>query len=207
MEKIFLIQANKEGYKEAMNSLSEDGANFEPLGLEYIGAQIQKDYNVKIVQQGAKSNKEILNDLLAYSPDVVGLSVFTYASPNVQKICKKIKDHNPKIITVVGGPHPSGFPQIVKDGNIDFAVIGEGEVTFKELIKTLERKGDVSEVDGIAYWNHGLKITKPRKRIENLDGLAFPLRDKEALSRCDVAQFAQLVYSRGCPRRCSFCDS
>ncbi len=92
----------------------------------------------------------------------------------------------------------------LEDKNIDFAVIGEGEVTFKELIKTLWRGGDVSKVDGIAYWDKGIKVTRSRERIKDLDCLKFPLRVK---SQVKEKFFLSITYSRGCPFGCSFCDS
>lgn len=205
--KIFLAQLNGENYVSGVGLRSGDYANKinqEPLGLEYIGAQIADEYDVKIVLQENKSDKDLFEEIRKFKPDVVGFSVFTFAAPSTQRFCKKIKNYNKKIITVVGGCHPSGFPQMVKDENIDFAVIGEGEATFRELIKTLERGRNVSGVEGIAFWNNGLKITKSRERIKNLDRLKSPLRVKKSVRE---KFFSSITYSRGCPFGCSFCDS
>lgn len=207
MKKVLLIQLSGERYTGGVYPHSEPYANkinHEPLGLEYIGAQIAGEYKVRIIVQRDMPNGEILEEIKKFNPNIIGFTVFTFAALTTQKICKKIKEYNSKIITVVGGYHPSGYPQMVRDKNIDFAVIGEGEMTFRELIKTLERAGDVSKVDGIAYWDDGLKITRSRERIKNLDHLMFPFRIKKSIKKYF---FSSVAYSRGCPFGCSFCDS
>ncbi|UZE94169.1 MAG: B12-binding domain-containing radical SAM protein [Candidatus Pacearchaeota archaeon] len=203
MKNIVLIEPNREKYRSAIYIDQEIWC--EPLALQYIGAQIKQDHNIKIIHQRHRSNKEILKEITEEQPDLVGFSVYTFTAPNTQKLCDGIKKYNPKIITVMGGYHPSGYPQIVRDRNIDFVVIGEGEITFSALVKALESGKDISEVRGIAYWDDHLRITKPRERIKNLDELAFPLRTKKSIKKYD--NIIQIAHSRGCPHRCTFCDS
>jgi len=42
---------------------------------------------------------------------------------------------NPEINTVVGGHHPSLYPQDFSNKYVDYVVIGEKEITLPELLK------------------------------------------------------------------------
>lgn len=194
-------------------------SSVEPLGLGYIGAIAkQEGFDVRIIQQRDSSDEEILRSIKDYMPDIIGFSVMTYNFDAAQNLAKRIKDINPGIHIIFGGSHPTALPEIVKDRNIDFVVIGEGEETFRDLIETIRKKGDFSTVNGIAYYNGKLKITKTRARISNLDFTPWPLRTKQILKECRIFGFnnpplgkqrsvAQVLFSRGCPYDCVFCCS
>lgn len=194
-------------------------SSLEPIGIEYVGAVVRRaGYEVMILQQRENSIEELLKRILIYTPEIVGFSVMTYNFDFALDLARRIKLYNSKIYTVFGGYHPSACPEIVADKNIDFVVIGEGERTFVELLDTLNSDGDIIKVRGIAYWDAGLQINEPRERIENLDELPFPLRDKEILKDCKIKGLSypapskqksvcQITYSRGCPYNCIFCNS
>ncbi len=194
-------------------------SQFEPLGLEYIGAVAQKKgYAVKIIQQRGMSDEGLLDKVIEFNPDIVGFSVVTYNIDAAKSLTHKIKKLNPKIITVFGGYHPTAEPSVVKDESIDYVVVGEGEQTFLDLVHAIENGDSLSKVKGIAYFDGEVKITAPRERINNLDELPFPLRDKSILNDCKIEGFvypspskqnavAQELYSRGCLYNCTFCCS
>ena len=79
---------------------------------------------------------------------------------------------NPEIITVMGGPHPSALPeQVLQNKEIDFVVMGEGEYSFRDLLRGIETS-DFSKLDGIAYKQNGkVNVIAKSKFIENLDEL------------------------------------
>ena len=56
-----------------------------------------------------------------------------------KEIIRLIKKAHPEICIVVGGPHVTVFPELTlkEDENIDYAVYGEGEITFSELLDSL----------------------------------------------------------------------
>lgn len=189
----------------------------DPMGIEYIGTFLEQNgYSVSIRQISDASEGEIKR--LENKTDIIGLSVLTPTYHTALDLAKKFKKNIPRIMTILGGYHPSSCPEIVEDENIDFVVIGEGERTFVELLDTLSSNGDITKVKGIAYWDGGLRINEPRERIENLDELPFPLRDKEILKECKIGGLSypppsqqesvcQITYSRGCPYNCIFCNS
>jgi radical SAM superfamily enzyme YgiQ (UPF0313 family) len=133
------------------------------------------------------------------------------------EICARLKQVNPQITTIVGGPHITAIPEetMTRYPDIDIAVIGEGEETIIELLKALENKRDLNLIKGIAYRDNGvLKFTSPRPFIKDLDILPFPAWDmlpdvlkfyQQTAARVDRLPCLSIITSRGCPFRCIFC--
>ncbi len=100
------------------------------------------------------------------------------------------------------------------DRNIDFVVIGEGEITLKELINKLEKnENDFDNIDGLAFRKDGKTVkTPPRQILKELDGLPLPAWD---LINIDVYRDIWLTHNkyfslniattRGCPFKCNWC--
>lgn len=194
-------------------------SSVEPLAIEYIGAIAKAEgYEVKIIQQQHKSDEEVLQEIMDFSPQLAGFSVMTYNYPASLSLAKKIKQYNSEILTIFGGYHPSFFPNIVKEDAIDFVIIGEGEETFREFLQVLNINANIEKVKGLAFYNGKVHINEPRERIKDLDSLPNPLRDTNILKECRISGLnypplskqncvAQILYSRGCPHNCTFCCS
>jgi len=98
-------------------------------------------------------------------------------------------------IYVAGGPHPSALPEEALD-HFDFVVIGEGEETLPELLRTIRAGRDPLAVRGIACKAAGsVRITETRPAV-NLD--LYP-----PFSRI----LAPIEISRGCPWGCTYCQT
>ena len=89
------------------------------------------------------------------------------------------KEVQPDLTVVVGGPHPSAYTdQVMADLNIDYAVLGEGELTADELDQAIRTEGAVDQIDGLAWRENGSVRINPRQRyIEDLDAIPFPAWD------------------------------
>jgi len=151
---------------------------------------------------------------------VVGISnLFSFAFPIISELSRLIKKKYPEMKIVIGGAHPSALPlDVLKCNFIDFVVIGEGELTFIELLNGLKNKdNNFSKIDGLAYKIDSKIFINPRIRyIEDLDKLPFPDRDAVDLEKYYKANEAHgpiqarwtpIISSRGCPFRCTFCTS
>jgi len=172
-----------------------DLAPREPLGLEYLAAAAGS-HDVRIldckgsfpgsfetlsngmVHVGA-SLKQIKNGITESKPDLVGVtSLFDTQINPVSSIFDLVKSIDKDIITVIGGCAASCYPiETLNDNrNIDIAVFGEGEYTFRELLD----KGctNLESVTGIVYRENGKIIqNNPRNLVKDLDSLPFPRRD------------------------------
>lgn len=180
-------------------SLKEDNRCFEVIDT-YVNI-----YHFNII-------KEIEN----IKPTVILISGFVgnYYYRYLKDIVRKIKIILPDVIIILGGPIATVIPEIIiKNTEVDYAVIGEGEKTIIELLSALETGYDVSSVNGICYARDDYipEFTAPRKRIERLSEKTFPLYDdfpiNEYISYLEKTNRCwELSASRGCINQCTFCN-
>ncbi len=195
---------------------------YSPLGLAYIASiLLDAGQEVEVLDINAHrwSSDEVEARVWAADFDAVGITGMVTEFAPVRWLSGLVKKVNPKAKVILGGGLPTAFPSLVLERTeADIAVVGEGEVTIKELAEQLEQEALLSDVDGIWYkQGDGLKTTKPRELVEDLDTLPFPARhlfpmeryiqnpvpylrmfDREVVS-------SNIVSSRGCPYRCAYC--
>lgn len=155
--------------------------------------------------------QEIKEEIIRFSPDVVGLTVMTQKVPSAIKVAKIAKAINPAIRIIVGGQHPTLLPAEMLDyPEIDFVVRGEGEETVAELLDVL-RVGspDYASINGLSFRREGIIVNNPvRPLIEQLDFLApSSLGRLLHLETFSPIQLSTVMTSRGCPYQCAFCSS
>ena len=205
-----------------------------PLGLMYIAAMVRNVCHVEIFDCLASNFKTKKDNLIYYGtppneirkkieekkPDVVGISVQSTAQyKNAELVAIVCKEVNPKIITVFGGPDPSvRFKAILENQYCDYCVVGEGEETFYELIKSLSSHLPLENIKGLAYNREGIIHFEPRIFTVNLDEFPFPAFDLIDMykylhsknlyrSRSEICENSiSVITSRGCPNRCVFCS-
>ena len=180
------------------------------LSIRYLKAYAAPEFDVELAEYTIKDPAmNIVSDIHSRKPDVIGFSCYIWNIEETIKIIHLLKKINPSIIIVLGGPEVSYDTEYWLtrlQGMADYIVIGEGEVTFKELLATLEKKQPVDSLSGIGYYKDG----KPAIRLANgkvdLKKLPSPYRFPE--DRADLTK--RVVYietSRGCPFNCQFCLS
>lgn len=194
-----------------------------PLGLAYIAAILKRNgYNdVQILDArplGLRLER-IVSIIKKLQPQIIGITASTSQITLADKILYWVKKIKPTILCVIGGPHVSALPErTLKETNADVCVVGEGEYTFLDLVKTFEKRADFKEVRGIYYRAENGKIffTGDRAFICNLDGLPFPtwhlLPPLSSYSpsppnlKSERKLCASVITTRGCPFKCKFCD-
>ena len=193
-----------------------DFANIRlPLGILSIAALPEKNgYKVKIIDQRTDKNwdKELLKSLKS-NPICVGITSMTGKQIRFALEASKIVKNNSDVPIVWGGVHPSFLPeQTLSNENVDILVHGEGEITFFELVQTLEKEKPLKEIDGIWY-KHDKKIknNKPRPFVDlnKLPDLPYHLIDMKKYCAFDISGRREysisFALSRGCPFKCAFC--
>ena len=156
--------------------------------------------------------------ILAFQPDVVGFSATTISIANASRTAELVKESDSRIVTVVGGPHVSAIPErtLAAFPALDYGIVGEGEISFFELIDRLHAGRSVDDAPGLVYRSKESIVANPRSPyITDLDALPFPAWDlvpgfphrfQPSVFSYRKSPVATLVTSRGCPFSCSFCD-
>jgi anaerobic magnesium-protoporphyrin IX monomethyl ester cyclase len=145
-------------------------------------------------------------------PGVVGLSVMTFQRRTAFKVIDLVRALRPAARIVVGGYDPSLAPEAyaAEASGVDFIVRGEGETTFRELLRALERGGGLDSVRGLSYRDQGGFHANPDRSVRRLeDGdLKPPRRDARVLDGYTLLgrQVDVIETSRGCTFDCSFCS-
>lgn len=140
-----------------------------------------------------------------FHPQVIGLQMMTANRVSTYKLLEYIHSRYPEIFLVVGGIHATMMHmQLIAKYPFLIVVIGEGEITFSELVARLPgERSELSGIKGITYHLNGEIITtRPRELLENLDSLPFPKHEAFFDSQRD---YGCIITSRGCPSACSFC--
>jgi anaerobic magnesium-protoporphyrin IX monomethyl ester cyclase len=164
-----------------------------------------------LVQQRVRAT---LEDLLAkFRPNLVGLSVMTFQRKTAKKIIELIRARMPAASIVVGGYDPSMAPGAYTDsipGAVDFIVRGEGEITFRELVRAVESNAGYERILGLSYSEAGRFRHNPDRPVSSLDGpdIRLPKRAARVLGGYTMLgrQVDVVETSRGCTFDCSFCS-
>ena len=190
---------------------------YPALGPLYVAAYLrQHGYEVAFFDSVFQTNEEaLLETVRASAPRFVGVSALVIGRTTAREQIRALKARGCTVIA--GGPDPSIVPETyLRDFGADYVVMGEGEYTTRELLDTLSGRGNVpvEEVRGIAFLREGrLTITRPREKIQDLDGLPWPARDLMDFTPYLAAwrsrhgySSVHLLTSRGCPFRCNWCS-
>lgn len=226
-----------------LNRDNPEYARSFPIGLAYIAAVLQKDSyevivldavaekyhqksflkdNAKLVQIGM-TFAEIHDFVAKCQPDVVGISsMFSLQASNAYRIAAEVKSVNSNIPVLFGGAHATAAPEeVLKQRNVDFVVLGEGEDVILPLLNAIGTREDLNKLESIAFKdNRGTVVIKPKIRYVDVDNLPFPARhlfpmekyfDIEKGHRIDKKasrlRSAAILISRGCPFHCNFCSA
>jgi len=197
------------------------------LGLMYLSAVLKREFgtgvDIRIRTLISKPNQTEterchVNEMFdEWHPDVVGVRCLTIGRDSLAVVAEAVKDWNKHCFLLVGGPYPTDDPEdVLRTGNVDCVVVGEGEETATDLLRRLAAGSPFYDVPGIAY-SHGNRVirTPPRDPISDLDSLPFPDYTKIDLDAFDnqYLTFSSKIYrphaniltTRGCVYRCLYC--
>jgi anaerobic magnesium-protoporphyrin IX monomethyl ester cyclase len=194
-----------------------------PLGLGYLASSVRPGHDVKILDC-VKENfnmAEFKVYIEKNAPDVVGFTAFSCDLDSVKKSIKVAKEINPGIITVAGGPHPSGDPEGTMRyiDFLDFVLAGEAENGFPLFIEQLSKEPqerNFKDIPGLVWRENGKINSNPKIFVENLDTIKFPSWDLLGLDKYKGVPngvftkqypFAPIIVTRGCPYLCTFCSA
>lgn len=133
--------------------------------------------------------------------DVFGFTLYQSNFRGVDALSRAIKAKHPQARVVIGGPQATALPaeSLRYCPAVDLVVVGEGEVTFNDILDRLENGLTLDGIPGTAFRSgDGAAYGPPRPVIADLDTLA-PIHD--------YFKTRLFMTSRGCPMQCTFCGA
>ncbi len=181
------------------------------LALRYLKAFCQGEFDIRMAEYTIKDPAmSIAADLFEKKPDVVGFSCYIWNIEETIAVVDILKKVLPDVKIVLGGPEVSydTAEWMRRLPNVDFIVMGEGEETFRDLLRQISGEQKYHFVFGLAYRKKGepeAVITPGRPKLD-LNAIPSPHRFAEDLpSLCNRVVYFET--SRGCPFSCQFCLS
>ncbi|PLX98544.1 MAG: hypothetical protein C0624_14385 [Desulfuromonas sp.] len=199
--------------------LAKHGPNTMPFGLATIAAVLeQAGVSVAIYDAMAEGHTlELAADhICKSSAKYIGLSFMTPMYSVVRSLTEKVKTNTPEKTLIFGGAHPTILPEQTLENFpwVDYLVLGEGDITFVELIDNLSHHRPLKNIQGIALRNdQGIVLNPPRNPVIDLDTIPMPAWHLLPMQkyRPTTSRFRRLpshciLTSRGCPMNCAFCS-
>ncbi len=194
-----------------------------PLGIMYLASYLREqldDIEFRIVDQTIEGVpfRDIAETMRTWQPDLVGLSALSAETMALHRSATLAKELLPDVVVAAGGPHPSAYPErVMADTHFDYVVLGEGELTFRDLVASIRRGESIEGIDGLVYRKNGeLKINPRERYIEDLDAMPYPAWDLVAIRRykyftrmshTGTKDYMAVFTSRSCPFRCLYCHN
>jgi anaerobic magnesium-protoporphyrin IX monomethyl ester cyclase len=187
----------------------------EHLGLAYLAAYLrQNGVEVKIIDGDVEgySDEEIIREVIQYRPQLVGITGLIRTIGDGLSIADSLRKWSKAIFICVGGQHATYAAEeiLLSHSSIDCVIRGEGEITLMEVVACVNAHKSLDGVSGVYYLQEGKVIQNPdREVINDLDILPFPVRDSldQCIKKGMNLPVLSILTSRGCPGRCSFCNS
>ncbi|HKK98932.1 MAG TPA: radical SAM protein [Desulfotignum sp.] len=154
------------------------------------------------------SFEHIARTVQQQQPFLVGISsLFSPYHATAMATAAAIRQSNPEIPIVMGGHHPTLFPEAVAAAPyVDYVLRGEAEETLPLLCRALEHGMPVDRIPGIAFQDNGKITVNPPHWTPDLSRLPLPDQKNQGYYRRKNQDALVIVASRGCPMPCSYCS-
>lgn len=143
-------------------------------------------------------------DMRRIQPSLVCYSAMSTDAPAYLEINRWLKERF-SFVSLMGGTHPTYFPEVIEEPGLDYICRGEGEEAFAEFLQAMADGRDPADVLNISSKTRTNPVRPP---VMNLDDLPIPDRslvfDSSELARSPIKTF---MTSRGCPFSCAYCHN
>jgi radical SAM superfamily enzyme YgiQ (UPF0313 family) len=205
--------------EESYGRLSSAAGELPMLGLAYIASSLRdQGHTVEIIDYEVNDwpIDRVADDIRAFNPDVVGMTAYITNMKRCARVAEIAKSVNPEIVTILGGPQVTIFPDEAFHAEaVDMIVLSEGEIIIRNVMNAIGDDDALRGVKGIWFRSQSGEVVKNLREglVDNLD--IFPVA---ALDLYEMEKYyppahirgkrvAHLLTSRGCPFKCTFCET
>ncbi len=197
---------------------------FSPLGVASLAAQLkQRHIETRIFDCTFQKFNDVKKNLVAYRPDIVGVSSMVLLSRNTFRFAEVVRSQLPDSLLVVGGPMPTLYPERYS-GPFDLVFKGEADLSFPQFCldyfsieanrKTLYTL-DLSRYPGLFGHTLDLEVDNPDMHYSQQEVRSFPIPDRSTFDHAayqrawmekNGSRTASIMITLGCPFDCDFCS-
>lgn len=184
----------------------------EPIGLLQLSSCLKaRGHETKLLVIKKHSVGKILNN---FQPDIIAYSVMSSEAPLVKEadvfIKQWVKEQNKPVLCIMGGPHPTFFPEILNEMQLDAVCIGDGDNAIVEIASRHQNRKSLFGIANVL--SPGEKIEEIKKELisePELDKLPWIDREifYEAMPLYRALGFRGFMVGRGCPYSCTYCHN
>lgn len=188
---------------DQLGSYSEGLASISSV-LKLAGHEVGLLHMTSPVEKGL-----VRREVVERCPDTVGFATRSSNFDDVVRYASWVREVLPEVPLVAGGYHATVKPEeTLIEGGFDFVLVGEAELSFRELCEAFLGLRSHGEVSGLVYFKDGDVHENPVTSFcEDLNVLPFPDLDLFDISRLESFAMNTLpaILSRGCPYDCTYC--
>jgi radical SAM superfamily enzyme YgiQ (UPF0313 family) len=205
-------------------AITKSGTVYYPIWLCYAAAAVEQGgHEINVIDSCANQHnfETTIKMIQKFNPDIVIEDTSTASIHEDARMALEIKKMLPKTLIGLMGTHPSSLPAetLGLNDSIDCVIMGEADLTCLEIANNFENISEsfdnaMSSIDGIAFRNTNNQIITNQSRELNrdLDSLPFVSEiysrylniDEYFFAACDYPE-VQIMTSRGCVARCTYC--
>lgn len=182
-----------------------------PLALIAVGSALDPaHYDVCIVDGRLEADPVAALLRAAEGALCLGVTVLTGAPlRDALDLSRAVRAARPDLPIIWGGWHPSLFPeQCLTEPSVDVVVMGQGEVTFAEIVDRLARGASLVGVAGCMVRERGAVVANAPRPLQDLNKLPpanYELIPVERYFALKGKRQLDYISSQGCRFRCAFC--
>lgn len=185
-----------------------------PLGLLSLAAYLKERHEVHVLDMPLLGmvSQDLPDILGGLEPGIVGITAVIDLWPSVLDVVRKVKNYDRSILTVIGGPNATAYPEeTLSHPEVDYVIVGNGQRPLMALCDALDNgEADIGIENCYTQWVDYDEFGCVYSRGYDIGNFPYPDRSfvptrEYIVPFCPENPSTTMITSMGCPYRCAFC--